>query len=95
MELLDSTRMLKGLEGKPCEGRLRALGLSSGRRLRGDLSILGTGSGGADADLCTLMTRDRTRGNSMKPSRGRFSLESRGSFSKQRSVRDSQRPCPS
>lgn len=57
-------RMVKGLEGKPYEDWLRALGLFSWRRLRSDLTgifnILLRDSRGAGTNLFTLLTRDRT-----------------------------------
>lgn len=58
---------MKGLEGNPYEKRLRTLGLFSvePRRLReGDLiavcNLLMRGSEGADTDLLTFVTSDRT-----------------------------------
>ena len=53
--------MVKGLEGKTYEERLRSLGLFSleKRKLRGDLitvySFLARGSGGAGTDLFSLI----------------------------------------
>ncbi|GAB0186609.1 hypothetical protein GRJ2_001126200 [Grus japonensis] len=67
-----ATKMVKGLEGKTYEERLRSLGLFSleKRRLGGDLimaySFLTRGSEGAGADLLPLVTSDRTRGKGMK-----------------------------
>ena len=62
-------KMVKGLEGKMYEERLRSLGLfslekRSLRGLRGDFiavySFLTRGSGGAGTDLFSLATSDRT-----------------------------------
>ena len=61
-----TTKMVKGLKGNIYRGWLRSLGLFSleKRRLRCDLiavyNFLNAGIGGGDADLLSLVTRDRT-----------------------------------
>lgn len=52
--------MLKGLEGKPCEEKLRSLGLLSMEETEGTChcsyrSIM-MGRGGAETDLCSVVT---------------------------------------
>jgi len=78
-----TTKLVKGLAGMSCEERLWALGLSSleKRRPRGNLislySFLRTGSREGGADLFSLRSRDRTRGNGSKLCQGWFRLDIR------------------
>lgn len=64
--------MVKSLDGKTREEQLRSLGLFGleNRRLRGDLitfyTFLMRSSGGEGANLFSLVTSDRPRGNGDK-----------------------------